>query len=152
MHRLKRTALLEVPAAVAYSVVVDVVQYPDFLPGCRAVQVLETTADGLVAEVAVAGRGLHESFVTTNQHRPAEAIMMSLREGPFERLEGEWLFTALGDVGCRVDLRIEYQPKGLVARLLTGFADKIANHMVDAFSARIVDQHRLLAMHAERQP
>jgi ribosome-associated toxin RatA of RatAB toxin-antitoxin module len=142
VNTLERTALLEVPAAVAYDVVTNVTQYPDFLPGCEAVRVLQTTETGLVAEVAVVGAGLHESFVTENQHTPGEAVLMSLREGPFDRLEGQWVFTALGDMGCRVDLRIDYQPRGLLARLLSGLADRIANRLVDAFVARIVEQHQ----------
>ena len=143
MNTLERTALLEVPAAVAYEVVTDVAQYPDFLPGCEAVRVLQTTDAGLVAELAVVGAGLHESFITENQHTPGEAVLMSLREGPFERLEGQWSFTPLGDLGCRVDLRIDYQPKGLLARLLSGLADRVANRLVDAFVARIIAKHQL---------
>ena len=142
MTELIRTALLEVPPSVAYAVVVDVLSYPEFVPGCKSVSVLETHAAGLVAEVAVAGKGIHESFVTTNQHRLDEMVLMSLREGPFECLEGQWSFTALGDIGCRIDLRIEYIPKGVLARLLSAFADMMANKMVDAFSERIVAEHR----------
>ena len=139
MTTLERSALLEAPVALAYDVIADVARYPEFLPGCESVLVLETTSTGLVAEVSVAGRGIHESFVTANEHRPQEAIVMSLRDGPFERLEGEWLFTRLGDLGCRVDIRIEFVPKGIVARLLGGFADRLANRLVDAFSERIQD-------------
>ena len=142
MTELIRTALLEVPPSVAYDVVVDVLSYPKFVPGCKSVSVLETHAAGLVAEVAVAGKGIHESFVTTNQHHLDEMVVMSLREGPFERLEGHWSFTALGDIGCRIDLRIEYIPKGVLARLMSVFADKMANKMVDAFSERILAEHR----------
>ncbi len=139
MTRLERSALLEAPVALAFEVIADVASYPEFLPGCQAVKVLETSASGLVAEVSVAGRGIHESFVTANEHRPGEAIVMSLRDGPFERLEGEWLFTRLGELGCRVDIRIEFVPKGIVARLLSGFADRLANRLVDAFSQRITE-------------
>ena len=138
MTRLERSALLEAPAALAFEVVADVERYPEFLPGCEAVTVLESSPAGLVAEVAVAGRGIHESFVTANEHRPGEAIVMSLKEGPFERLEGEWLFTQLGELGCRVDITIEFVPKGIVARILSGFADRLANRVVDAFSERII--------------
>ena len=142
MTTLQRSALLEAPVARAYDVIADVSRYPEFLPGCESVTVLETTSSGLVAEVYVAGRGVHESFVTANEHRPQEAIVMSLRDGPFERLEGEWLFTRLGDLGCRVDIRIEFVPKGIVARLLGGFADRLANRLVDAFSERIQELAR----------
>ena len=140
MRTLERTALLEVTPSVAYAVVVDVMRYPEFVPGCKAVEVLETSDNGLVAKVAVAGRGLHETFVTSNRHMLHESVVMSLREGPFERLEGQWQFTPLGEVGCRVDLRIEYQPKGMLTRLLSPIADRVANRLVDAFSERIAGQ------------
>lgn len=141
MKTLVRTALLEVPTETAYGVVVDVCRYPQFLPGCERVEVLETTPSGLIAEVAVAGKGLQERFVTANVHQPHEAVTMSLQQGPFEHLEGRWLFTPLGDSGCKVELHIEYLPKGVLARLLGGIADRVANRLVDAFSERIVETH-----------
>lgn len=136
-----RTALLEVPTQVAYGVVIDVSQYPQFLPGCEAVEVIQTTPSGLVAEVAVAGKGLRERFVTANVHDPYESVTMSLQQGPFEHLQGRWLFTPLGDTGCKVELHIEYLPKGVLARLLSGVADRVANRLVDSFSERISAAH-----------
>ena len=76
MKILQRTALLEVPPRAAYAVVIDVSQYPQFLPGCERVEVLETTPTGLVAEVSVAGKGLQERFVTSNVHKPHETVTM----------------------------------------------------------------------------
>jgi len=140
VRTLERSALLEVTPSVAYAVVIDVLRYPEFLPGCEAVEVLETTVSGLVAKVAVAGHGLHETFVTANSHQPHESVLMSLQQGPFERLEGQWSFTPLGEIGCRVDLRIEYVPKGMLARLLSPIADRVANRLVDAFIERIAAQ------------
>lgn len=141
MKTLVRTAWLEVPTQVAFAVVVDVSQYPQFLPGCERVEILESSPSGLVAEVAVAGKGLQERFVTANVHHPYEAVTMSLQQGPFEHLEGRWLFTPLGDLGCKVELHIEYLPKGVLSRLLSGLADRMANRLVDAFSERIVEAH-----------
>ena len=141
MKKLERTALLEVPVEVAYEVIVDVLQYPAFLPGCEDVQVRETHTQGLIAEVSVAGKGLKESFVTANVHQPGERVVMQLQEGPFEHLRGEWLLTPLGEAGCKVHLTIEYAPKSVVARVLSGLADRVANRMVDAFSDRIIAQH-----------
>ena len=140
MNRLSREALLEVPCEVAYAVVVDVLQYPDFLPGCGAVQIIEETKSGLVAQVEVQGAGFKETFITANRHVPNEAVSMSLKQGPFERLEGQWVFTPLGEVGCRVDLTIEYSARGLLTNLLARLAGNMANKMVDAFSQRILQQ------------
>jgi ribosome-associated toxin RatA of RatAB toxin-antitoxin module len=148
---LNRSALLAVPAPAAYAVIVDVLAYPDFVPGCEQVEVLRTTPTGLIAQVAVAGRGLHESFVTENIHQPFESVVMSLREGPFEVLEGRWQLTPLGDTGCRIDLHIEFIPKGVLARVLSGFIDRIANRVVDSFSDRIVSEHQLIVQQQEGQ-
>jgi len=141
VKRLARTALLEVSAEVAYAVVAEVARYPEFLPGCESVTVLETTPAGLVAEVGVVGKGIRESFVTANVHRPPESITMSLQSGPFECLEGKWVFTSIGEIGCKIELQVEYLPKGMVARLLSGLADHVANQLVDAFVARINQQY-----------
>lgn len=144
MKTLERSALLEVPAPVAYAVIVDVVRYPDFVAGCEQVDILQTTPDGLIAQVSVTGKGLHESFVTENTHQPFESVVMSLREGPFEVLEGRWQLTPLGDLGCRVNLRIDFVPKGFVARILSSFTDRIADRLVDSFSERILLEYQRL--------
>ena len=142
MPKLFRSALLEVPPSAAYAVVIDVARYPEFLPGCHAVSVLQTTSDGLVAQVSITGAGIKESFVTNNVHTANALVVMSLRDGPFERLEGRWTFTALGDIGCRIDLHIDYEPKGILSRILGTLANRAANKIVDAFSERIGEQYR----------
>ncbi len=138
MTRLSRSALLEVPAEIAYQVVADVTRYPEFLPGCEQVEIKKTRKDGLVAKVTVSGKGLTQSFVTTNTHTP-NSILMSLKEGPFKSLEGAWYFSPIGDVGCRIEVRLVFEAKGLLARMLSGLAENVANRMVDAFTQRIVD-------------
>ena len=109
MTQIQRSLLLMAPAATAYGVVADVQAYAEFLPGCDAVEVLETRMrdDGtseVVAKVVASARGVRQEFITTNLCQPFERIQMTLQEGPFERLEGCWTFKALGNDGCRVAL------------------------------------------------
>ncbi len=141
MPQISRSALVAATPAAAYAVVVDVERYPDFLPHCQSVRVIETRPDGLVAQVTVAGRGITEHFVTTNSHQPDRSVYMNLREGPFRHLRGEWTFTALGEDGCRIDMHLEFAPKGVLARLLSGMAESIANRLVDAFSRRVEEHY-----------
>lgn len=141
MPVITKSALLMVPVDVAYHVVVDVASYPMFLPACQDTQIISENPDGLTASVTVggslAGQSFDETFVTHNQHRPHQQVTMQLHEGPFEYLSGSWQLTGLGDMGCKVEVRIDYAPKGLLARLLAKFAEPMANKMVDAFSERI---------------
>ena len=131
------------PVEVAYDVVADVAAYPEFLPGCRAVTIESpmNAAGELVASVQVAGKGMQEHFVTRNTHVPVERVTMSLREGPFRTLEGAWTFKALGDDGCRVDLDVRFEARGMIATLLSPMAEGIADLMVDAFVERIETIH-----------
>ena len=139
--QISRSALLMVPVEVAYEVVVDVASYPEFLPACLATTIIETQSQGLTASVTVggrvAGRAIEETFVTRNAHVLNEQIDMSLSDGPFEKLEGKWLFKKLGDQGCKIEVTINYTPKGLLARMLSTLVDPMASKMVDAFSQRI---------------
>ena len=142
MPVISKSALLMVPADIAYEVVIDVAAYPLFLPACQSTQVISQPSElELTASVTVGGRiggkAIEETFVTHNQHQPGERVDMSLSQGPFERLEGHWQFTRLSDVGCKVEVTIDYVPRGILGRMLSKLAEPMANRMVDAFSERI---------------
>ena len=137
MRKLTRRALLEVTVATAYQVVCDVVSYPQFVPACDSVTVLEQLEDGLRAKVVVAARGMRQSFTTVNHHVRNERIKMMLEDGPFERLVGEWQFAGIGDAGCRVSLAMDFVPKGMLAMMLSGVAEPVADTLVDAFCERM---------------
>ena len=145
MPQIQRSLLLMAPAATAYGVVADVQAYAEFLPGCDAVEVLETRMrdDGtseVVAKVVASARGVRQEFITTNLCQPFERIQMTLQEGPFERLEGCWTFKALGNDGCRVALDLEFVAKGMLMKTLGGLAGSVSDRMVDAFAERIQAQ------------
>ncbi len=136
MKRLSRSALVPVAPAAARAVVIAVERYPEFVPGCDRVRVLERTDDGIVAEVRVSGKGLSEAFVTRNVHGE-DCVEMVLVEGPLRALMGRWTFVPIGDAGCRVQIDIEFDAAGLLGALLVPLADRVANRLVDAFVERI---------------
>ena len=138
MNRIKKSALLEVPVELAYQVVVDVEAYPQFLPGCQAVEVLSRTEQGLEAKVTVTGAGMTQKFVTANRHTP-NVITMSLKRGPFKSLEGVWHFNAIGDLGCRVEVDLSYEVDGMLSVVFSPIADVVANKLVSAFCQRMDD-------------
>jgi ribosome-associated toxin RatA of RatAB toxin-antitoxin module len=62
---------------------------------------------------------------------------IELEEGPFERLEGRWTFTSLGEEGSRVELSLDYE---LASRSMSAVLAPIFGHimetLVDSFVAR----------------
>ena len=154
---IARSCLLLVPASAAYSVVADIERYPDFLPACESVKVLSREQDSsdaecpgaerigverigverIDAEVVASKAGANFTFVTRNTGVLNESVSVALIEGPFDALEGEWHFKALGNAGCRVDFRLSFAASGLLSRLINPIAHSVADRMVDAFSHRI---------------
>lgn len=145
MPVIERSALLPFPAATVFAVVDDVARYPEFLPWCAAADVLEASGDLLVAELALAGRGIRERFTTRNLRVPHERIELELVSGPFRSFAGTWTFTPIGvDAGCRVALALEFEFSGaraLFGSAFSGVFVKAADQMVDAFCARVRALH-----------
>lgn len=139
MARVQRSALLPYPAADVFAIVNDVLRYPEFLPWCSGADVLEESAEEVVAALSLSASGITETFTTRNRLKPFEHIEMVLVSGPFRELSGGWTFVRLGeDEGCRVELDLNFQLSGMKSLLGTVFS-RAADQMVDAFCDRAND-------------
>jgi len=130
-----RTALLPYSAESLYLLVNDVGAYPEFLPGCKSVEVLDQSAGKVTARVHVAAKGFSESFTTTNTLEPHQRIGLSLSDGPFEHFSGSWHFQQLGTAGCKVTLSLDFALRGLL-RAIEPLTGKAADTIVEAFVQR----------------
>lgn len=122
-----------------YELVNDVAAYPEFLPWCDHVDILQRQEDELTARVTLSLGKLHQSFTTRNLMYPYESVVMELVEGPFQHLMGIWKFEPL-DSGCRVslDMRFEFKSR-LVSMAMGGPFHKVVNSLMDAFIKRAHD-------------
>ena len=136
MPKINRTAILSVDAIRAFEVVNRVEGYPDFLPGCEKVKVLESTAEYSMVKVDVAWAGFSESFVTKTWPTKYESILMEFVEGPFRHLSGKWTFARIGNDGCKVALDLTYEFEGL-ANLASPLIKKSVDQIVKAFEGEI---------------
>lgn len=137
MKRIARSAIVEHSAGQVFALVEDVEAYPSFLPWCRAAEVRERGARGMVAKLTVGVAGLKQSFTTRNESRPPSGIDMRLVEGPFQSFSAAWRFHELSAHACRIEFSMEYEfASRTLARMLEPLFDKIADTMVDAFARR----------------
>jgi ribosome-associated toxin RatA of RatAB toxin-antitoxin module len=140
MKTVKKSVLIWYSPQEMYALVTDVEQYPKFLPWCDHAQVLTADAHGVTAEVGIAFSGIHQKFTTRNDHTPGQQVRMTLVDGPFSRLDGEWDFLPLGDGtqrACKVELTLNYGFNSVMLGKLVGpVFDKIAGSLVDAFVKR----------------
>jgi len=123
-----------------FRLVQDVPAYPDFLSWCVHAEVHEQTAEQQLASLVVKVSGIKQAFTTRNRFVPGERLTLSLVEGPFNQLSGEWLFEPLGTAGSKVTLVLsfDFSSRMLSSAFRRGFAH-IADHMVNEFSKRADD-------------
>ena len=133
MNHINRSALLPYSDAQMYALVNNVTEYPAYMDGCVATQVLEVSDEHMVATLSLEKKGIKLQFTTRNQLDAPKSIVMSLEDGPFESFEGRWFFQHLNENACKVILDIQFtlsnRVKGLAVRKLF---DSVSNNMVDS--------------------
>lgn len=137
MKTIEKSVLIWFSAEEMFNLVVDVGNYPAFLPWCDKTEILEQTSDAMTARIGMAFGGLHKSFTTRNTHLAARQVQLSLVDGPFKHLHGEWNFVPLGDErACRIELKLSYSFDSVFGALVGPVFDRIAATLVDAFVKR----------------
>ena len=61
-----------------------------------------------LASLVVRVSGMTQTFTTRNRFVPGEQLTLSLVDGPFRHLSGEWRFEALGTEGSKIALLLSF--------------------------------------------
>ncbi|AWF82633.1 ubiquinone-binding protein [Microbulbifer sp. A4B17] len=137
MTEIERSALVMYSAEQMFDLVNDVASYPQFLPGCRATEIIHSDDTTLEARLVLSRAGIKQSFVTRNQLVRPETMTLTLVDGPFEQFKGLWEFTPLAENACKVSFTLSFSMKN---RLIAAAAGKIfsdlANQMVAVMCER----------------
>ena len=137
MQRVKKSVLVPYSAPRMFELVDRIEDYPRFLPWCAGTQVLATRAGGKTARVDIDYHGVRAHFTTDNVNDPPKSIVVTLKDGPFRHLHGEWRFRALKPDACKVEFELAYEFATPVLEALLGpVFNHIANTFVEAFVKR----------------
>lgn len=137
MQTISRSALVPYSASEMFSLVDNIIAYPEFLPWCSKSNEIERDADEVHASIEINKGALKKSFSTCNRIQKNKMIEVRLKEGPFKHLQGFWRFDQLGDEGCRISFDLQFEFSSRLLGLTIGpIFSKIANDMVDAFNQR----------------
>jgi ribosome-associated toxin RatA of RatAB toxin-antitoxin module len=137
MQSVNKSVLVPYGAAAMFELVDRIDLYPQFLPWCAGADVLEVRADGKTARLDIAFHGVKTHFTTDNRNRAPESIIVTLKDGPFRHLHGEWRFHALAPDACNVELELAYEfATPLLGRVVGPVFGHIANTFIDAFVRR----------------
>ena len=137
MRSVKKSVLVPYSAAQMFGLVDRVELYPQFLPWCGGTQVLEQGENRKTARIDIDYHGVRAHFTTDNVNDPPRSIVVTLKDGPFRHLHGEWRFIALSEHGCKVEFDLAYEfATSLLDRVIGPVFSHIANTFIDAFVKR----------------
>jgi len=144
MASVRKSVLVPFGAAAMFDLVDDVEQYPRFLPWCAGARVLERHDGGKTARLDIDYHGVKAHFTTENANRAPHSIVVTLKDGPFRRLHGEWRFVALAPAACKVQFELAWEFRTPVLERVVGpVFGRIANTFIDAFVRRAESVHGL---------
>jgi ribosome-associated toxin RatA of RatAB toxin-antitoxin module len=143
MQCVKKSVLVPYSAMQMFELVDRIEDYPKFLPWCAGARVLDTHPGGKAARLDIDYHGVRAHFTTENTNTPGELIVVTLKDGPFKHLHGEWRFKSLRSDACKVELDLTYEfSSGLLDRVIGPVFSHIANTFIDAFVRRAESVYR----------
>ena len=134
--QIRKSKKLPFSSAQMFDLVADVERYPEFLPWCSEAKLVKRDDKEIVGTLTAVKGGLRKSFTTRNRYEYPKWMDITLVEGPFKKLNGRWDFVEQDDGGCVVNYRMDFEVPFLLAPILGGFLDYMANTMVDSFAQR----------------
>jgi ribosome-associated toxin RatA of RatAB toxin-antitoxin module len=137
MALVEKSVLLPYSAEQMFVLVDNVADYPQFLPWCGGAKVTVIDESTIHATVDINYHQIKQSFTTKNvRHSPAN-IAMTLLDGPFRHLDGNWHFTALSPTACKIEFKLQYEfSSKLLEKMVGPVFHYVANSFVDAFTHR----------------
>ncbi|AWI81050.1 MAG: ubiquinone-binding protein [Betaproteobacteria bacterium HGW-Betaproteobacteria-13] len=137
MADVKKLVLIEFTPAQMFELVDRCEDYPQFLPWCGGTEVHQRTEKITGATIHINYHGIKAHFSTENEKHPPTEMIIRLTDGPFNHLDGNWRFTALGDTACKVEFNLHYEfSSKLLEKVLGPVFNHIANTFVDSFVKR----------------
>ncbi len=137
MPVVEKSALVPFSDQQMFDLVKDVVRYPEFLPWCSGASLISDDGHQICGRIEVSRMGIRQHFSTCNVYEAPGRMSISLIEGPFKSLHGEWRFIALREDACKVVLDMDFEFSGHLINAAFGKVfQQIANTLVDSFCKR----------------
>ena len=126
-----------------FALVADVEHYPEFVPLCQKLRVIQRTKnpDGtetIIADMTAAYKLIRETFTSrVTLDRANRRILVEYLRGPFSNLQNRWTFEPCDDKCCEVTFFISYEFKSrMLATLMGSMFEMAFQRFAAAFEKR----------------
>lgn len=134
---VEKSVLVNYSASQMFALVDGINEYPLYLPWCGGASVTAVDESTSHATIVIDYHHIRHNFTTENTRRPPELIEITLKDGPFQHLDGSWRFIPLAADACKIEFRLHYEfSHKLLEKLVGPVFHYVANTFVDAFIKR----------------
>lgn len=142
-YKIERSALIDVSAEQMFALVNDVESYPNFMDGCVSARILRQADDWMEAELVLGKAGIQQRFATRNTLVAPEQITITLLDGPFKSMQGQWRFTALAPEACKIHFLLEFEMQNRLLGMAAGkLFESVSGKQVEVFCQRARQLYR----------
>ncbi len=123
-------------AAFLFDIIQNVEAYPQFLPWCQKITVLERAENKIVADMTLGKGPFTETFRSDVELTPHRKVIIRSHTAPLRHLESHWVLDE-NDNGTHVRFDIDFELNNtLLAGMLKLVLNQIGQTMVQAFEDR----------------
>lgn len=126
-----------------YDLVIDIENYPKFLPWCLAARILSQNDNIIVAELVIGFKNFTEKYTSKITVKPPDidnqfaSIRVDLLEGPFKHLHNYWEFKSVKEDKTTIYFEIDFMFRSkILDSLISMMFEKALTKMSDAFEQR----------------
>jgi ribosome-associated toxin RatA of RatAB toxin-antitoxin module len=135
--QLQQSVLLPYAVNEMFDLIEHAESYPQFVPWCTGVTLLERSEAWVAARLEFSYRRLRFGVHTRNAKCRPERLQLALVDGPFKHFSGEWRLLPLGELGCKVSFDLSFEvAEGIFDEVAAPVAQRVAHKIVQAFVQR----------------
>ncbi len=136
MKTVKHTLVVPHTQVQMYELVNDLNSYPQFVPGCMRVEIIEQRSDQMTAALHLQKGPLTQVLKTRNTLQAPVKIEMQFLEGPFKHFSGYWHFNEHNGA-TKVTFELQFDFESPFIGLMFGpFFEHITHNWLEAFRKR----------------
>lgn len=141
MHTFRQHRELNCSINQLYQLISDIEEYPNFIPWCGGITILEHQNPHIKTEVLINAFGIFEKYISnitlSPVHEGQASVLITSEDGPFKSLYSQWLIKVVSPDITSIDFSIEFDLKsrildiimrnklpGACARIMSAFEQK----------------------------
>jgi coenzyme Q-binding protein COQ10 len=142
MTNFKESKILPYSASQMFDLVMDIENYPQFLPWCKIAKIIEIIDDqNLKADLVINFKSFFEKYTSLVSHHKISDHEFKVKavaiDGPFKTLITKWHIKNINDQNSQIDFFIDFSFNSIILeKMISSLFEKAAQKMINAFEDR----------------